>query len=73
MYFLDRRYSLRNSSVLERKQDYLCSSKQKALELKKYVETVEFITDVSEIFRSQVLLYPFLEHTVNIRIADFSS
>lgn len=73
MYFLDRCYSLRNSSVLERKQDYLPSSTQKALELKKYVETVEFITDVSEIFRSQVLLYPFLEHTVNIRIADFSS
>lgn len=73
MYFLDRCYSLRNSSVLERKQDYLSSSTQKALELKKYVETVEFITDVSEIFRSQVLLYPFLEHTVNIRIADFSS
>ena len=73
MYFLDRSYSLRNSSVLERKQDYLSSSTQKALELKKYVETVEFITDVSEIFRSQVLLYPFLEHTVNIRIADFSS
>ena len=59
--------------MLERKQDYLGSSKQKALELKKYVETVEVITDVSEIFRSQVLLYPFLEHTVNIRIADFSS
>ena len=73
MYFLDRCYSLRNSSVLERKQDYLSSSTQKALELKKYVETVEFITDVSEIFLSQVLLYPFLEHTVNIRIADFSS
>ena len=73
MYFLDRCYSLRNSSVLERKQDYLSSSTQKALELKKYVETVEFITDVSEIFRSQVLLYPFLEHTVNIRIADFPS
>ena len=59
--------------MLERKQDYLGSSKQKALELKKYVETVEVITDVSEIFRSQVLLHPFLEHTVNIRIADFSS